>query len=318
MWDWLHRARELAAEGPYVIVTVAETLGSAPRESGAKMLVSDTQQQGTIGGGKLEYKVVEQARRFLEEVGPDYLFQNYALGPLLEQCCGGNVTILLERIEPGAEFLMECRHGFLKTTFENGKLRKSWTNYFSLDPLFFQDAAGDRFDGEAREAKAMLELVSRVPRGLIMFGAGHVGRATAQALASLPFDVTWVDARESEFPAIIPANHSKHVADDYVAFVDEAAAGTLYLIFSHNHQRDYALAAKILARRDAAYCGMIGSKTKRARFENRMLRERVITEVDLLKLSCPIGIEGIVGKEPQVIAASVVAELLQVVSKQND
>jgi len=314
MWDWLHRAREMAAGGPYVIVTVAETAGSAPRETGAKMLISDTRQQGTIGGGKLEYEVTAQARKFLEEEGADYLFQSYALGPLLEQCCGGSVTILLERIEPGAEFLLERRHGFLKTGFKKGSLHKSWTDHFSLDALYFQDSAGDRFEGKASDAGAMLELVSRAPHTLVMFGAGHVGRAVATALAPLPFDVTWVDARESEFPESIPVNHTKHVADDYCAFVDSAPKGALYLIFSHNHQRDYALAAKILERGDAAYCGMIGSKTKRARFENRMLRERLIGEEALQNLTCPIGIAGINGKEPQVIAASLVAQLLQVIN----
>jgi len=313
MWDWLHRAREMAAHGPYVIVTVVEALGSVPRGVGTKMLVSDTMLKGTIGGGNLEFKVIEQARRFLGDIDADYLFQNYALGPLLEQCCGGNVTILLERIEPGAEFLQGRRHGFLKTSFESGALLKEWTDYFSLDPFYFQDAAGDRFDGKAKDASAMLELVSRAPRTLLMFGAGHVGRAVATALAPLPFDVTWVDARESEFPTHIPVNHSKHVSDDYCCFVDEASAGAFYLIFSHNHQRDYELTARVLARGDAAYCGLIGSKTKRARFESRLLKEQNISQEALSNLVCPIGVPGVVGKEPEIIAASVAAQLLQVV-----
>jgi xanthine dehydrogenase accessory factor len=315
VWDWLHRAREMAASGPFVIVTIAEAAGSAPREVGAKMLISDTLQYGTIGGGNLEYKVTDQARKFLVGEGPEYRFQTYALGPLLEQCCGGNVTILLERIEPGAEFLLERRHGFLKTRFLDGALQKDWVDHFSLDPLYFQDAAGNKHDGKAVDATAMLELVARAPHRLYMFGAGHVGRAVALAVASLPFDVTWVDARESEFPAHIPVNHTKHVADDYCAFVDEAPAGALYLIFSHNHQRDYALAAKILARADAAYCGMIGSKTKRARFEAKMLKSGVVDKAAFASLTCPIGVTGISGKEPAVIAASVAAELLQVITR---
>lgn len=314
MWDWLHRAREMAAGGPYVIVTIVETQGSAPREAGTKMLVSDTVLKGTIGGGNLEFKVIGQARKFLEEEGTDFLFQQYALGPLLEQCCGGSVTVLLERIEPGADFLLEPRHGFLKTSFEGDEIRKEWADYFSLDRLFFQDANSDTFDGKAKDAAAMVELVSRDPHQLYMFGAGHVGRAVAAALAPLPFDVTWVDAREGEFPVHIPVNHTKYVTEDYCGFVDEAPQGALYLIFSHSHQRDYDLTARVMARGDAAYCGLIGSATKRARFENRMLKERVITEKELPKLTCPIGMPGVMGKEPEVIAASVVAQLLSVIS----
>jgi xanthine dehydrogenase accessory factor len=314
MWDWLHRAREMAADGPYVIVTVVECAGSVPRGTGTKMLVSDTALKGTIGGGNLEFKVIEQARKFLEDQGDEYRLQSYALGPLLAQCCGGNVTILLERVEPGAEFLLEPRHGFLKTYFEDGSLRKEWVDYFSLDPFYFQDANGDRFDGGAKDAAAMVELVSRDPHTVYMFGAGHVGRAVSRALEPLPFDVVWVDAREDEFPQHIPVNHSKHVSDDYCGFVDEAKQGALYLIFSHNHQRDYELTARVMARGDAAYCGLIGSATKRARFENRLLKDRVVTEEDLPKLICPIGVPSIKGKEPEVIAASVAAQLLSVVS----
>ena len=318
MWDWLHRARELVAEGPYVMVTVVETLGSAPRTAGTKMLVSDTALYGTIGGGKLEHQVAGQARKFLGEEGADYHFQTYALGPLLEQCCGGSVTILLERIQPGAEFLREPRQAFLRTCFQGATTRKGWCEHYARDPVSFQDAAGERFLGKAADAGIMLEQVSRKRAKLIMFGAGHVGRAVATALAPLPFDVTWVDSRANEFPEHPPASHTVHVADDYSAFVTNAPEGALYLVFTHSHQHDFELVAKILARDDAAYCGMIGSKTKRARFENRMLKERLITEADLDKFICPIGVEGISGKEPQVIAASVVAELLQVIGAMID
>lgn len=312
MWDWLHRARELAAEGPYVMVTLAEVKGSAPRGAGTKMLVSDTAQYGTVGGGKLEYILTEQARKFLGEEGAQYRFQNYALGPLLEQCCGGSVTVLLEIIEPGAEFLREKRQAFLKTSFHGDTMHKEWCEYYARAPVSFQDAAGDRFNGEATAAAVMLEQVARKPVKLIMFGAGHVGRAVANALAPLPFDITWVDSRAEEFPDPVPLNHSVHISEDYLPFVEQAPAGTLYLVFTHSHQLDYEVIAKILARGDAAYCGMIGSKTKRARFENRLLNDRVINQDDLPKFICPIGTPGISGKEPAVIAASVAAQLLAV------
>ena len=318
MWDWLHRARELVAEGPYVMVTVVETAGSAPRTAGTKMLVSDTALYGTIGGGKLEHQVSEQARKFLGEEGADYHFQTYALGPLLEQCCGGSVTILLERIQPGAAFLKAPRQAFLRTRFVDGSAQKDWCEHYARDPVSFQDGVGDRFEGKATDAGIMLEQVTRQRTTLFMFGAGHVGRAVANALAPLPFDVTWVDSRADEFPEHIPAGHRAQVTGDYVSFVGAAPAGALYLVFTHSHQQDYELVSKILARGDAVYCGMIGSKTKRARFENRMVKEHLIAEEDLPKLICPIGVEGITGKEPQVIAASVAAQLMQVLSAVTD
>lgn len=312
MWDWLHRARELAANGPYVIVTVAEAAGSAPRGAGTKMLVSDTALFGTIGGGNLEFTVVEQARKFLENDEGDYQFQKYALGPLLEQCCGGSVDILLERIEPGAEFLMEPRRGVLETRFDGISLRKEWVDHDAGNSISFFDCHEKVLKGDVGSAAMMRELVARNFTPLYMFGAGHVGRAVASALAPLPFDVVWVDSRIAEFPETIPVNHQCRTTKDYCAVVDEAKAGAFYLIFTHSHQLDYELAARILARGDAAYCGLIGSKTKRARFENRMLRERVLTEDRLSELTCPIGLPGIPGKEPEVIAASVVAQLLAI------
>lgn len=312
MWDWLHRARELAAGGPYVIVTVAEAAGSAPRGAGTKMLVSDTELFGTIGGGNLEFIVVEQARKFLESGEGDYQFQKYALGPLLEQCCGGSVVILLECIEPGAEFLMEPRHGVLETRFDGSGLVKEWVDHTASSTIGFYDEDTKLLEGDSSSATMMRELVARNFHSLFMFGAGHVGRAVANALAPLPFEVMWVDSRTNEFPETIPVNHDQRVTDDYCAVVDEAKAGTFYLIFTHSHQIDYELTARILARGDAAYCGLIGSQTKRARFENRMLQERVLTEGRLNELTCPIGLPYITGKEPEVIAASVVAQLLAI------
>ena len=95
---WTKAAEQLAAGHACVLVTVATVEGSAPREAGAKMLVWHDGQEGTVGGGKLEYTIVEQARRMLTADAP-WRFQHYPLGPLLGQCCGGRVGILLERLE---------------------------------------------------------------------------------------------------------------------------------------------------------------------------------------------------------------------------
>ena len=142
-----------------------------------------------------------------------------------------------------------------------------------------------------------------------LFGAGHVGRALALALAPLPFAITWCDSREGAFPAHIPANVTplRHDAPD--ALVAEIPAGSFVLVMTHSHPIDLAVTAAALAREDLPYVGLIGSKTKRARFEKRY-RELGITDARIAQLACPIGIAGITDKDPAIIAASTAAQLL--------
>ncbi|PCI63421.1 MAG: xanthine dehydrogenase accessory protein XdhC [Kordiimonadales bacterium] len=311
VWDWVESARKFSEEAAFILVTIVGAKGSVPRETGTKMLVSDCSLEGTIGGGNFEFKIIEQARKFLKQTDTEYVFQSYALGPLLEQCCGGNVTILLERIEAGAAFLTEPRKAFLKTTFTSRGLHKEWHDHYAQRTLFFVDGQEDRFEGEPKNAAAMLEQVSRRPQQLYMFGAGHVGRAVAAALRDLPFRVTWADSRESEFPERIAANIEKRCTEDYLAVAEEAEPDALYLIFTHSHLLDLELVGKILGRDDALYCGLIGSKTKRARFEKKLADNADTATLDTRKLTCPMGVAGITGKEPSVIAVAVVAELMQ-------
>ncbi|NVJ96891.1 MAG: xanthine dehydrogenase accessory protein XdhC [Alphaproteobacteria bacterium] len=244
-----------------VLISILETKGSAPREAGTVMWVDARGIQGTIGGGNLEFQAIEQARKLLADDSLMETTQTYALGPLLEQCCGGSVVLHLHK-KPIAE----------RTAL--------MVDHRRLTPLY-------------------------------MFGAGHVGRAVMAAIHKLPFAVTWFDERAQEFPTFVPRCAQKVAEGSPIALVEKAPPGSLFLIFTHSHQLDYAITAAVLARGDARFCGLIGSKTKRARFENRMLKERVISEADLPNLTCPIGVEGITGKEPEVIAAAVAAQLLQ-------
>jgi xanthine dehydrogenase accessory factor len=142
-----------------------------------------------------------------------------------------------------------------------------------------------------------------------LFGAGHVGRALVLALAPLPFSVTWCDSREGAFPAHIPSNVTSlhHEAPD--ALVGIIPAGSFVLVMTHSHPIDLAVTAAALAREDLPYVGLIGSKTKRARFEKRY-RELGIADARIAALACPIGIAGITDKDPAIIAASTAAQLL--------
>jgi xanthine dehydrogenase accessory factor len=152
---------------------------------------------------------------------------------------------------------------------------------------------------------------------LQLYGAGHVGRAIVALLATLPCRVQWIDERESEFPkasVASPAHHAPHIErlciEPVEAEVAAAPPGAFYLVLTHSHDLDLAITQAILKRGDFGFFGLIGSKTKRARFEHR-LAERGISPELIGRMTCPIGVPGIEGKEPEVLAVAAVAQLLQ-------
>ncbi|HEV7259762.1 MAG TPA: xanthine dehydrogenase accessory protein XdhC [Bosea sp. (in: a-proteobacteria)] len=142
-----------------------------------------------------------------------------------------------------------------------------------------------------------------------IFGAGHTGRALAQALAPLPFATTLIDDRDGVLQGL-PANITSVRMADPVRAVEAAKPGCAFVILSHSHALDYRLAEAALARGDAAYVGMIGSATKRARFEASFLRDGGRPET-LARLTCPIGGCDVDDKRPEVIAALTAAELVR-------
>lgn len=150
---------------------------------------------------------------------------------------------------------------------------------------------------------------------LQLHGAGHVGRAIATALAALDCEVDWFDQRDDEFPATTnlgsswPAHIRRVAVDTVEAEVRSAPPGAFFLVLTHEHALDLRIAEAILRRADFGFFGLIGSKTKRASFTHR-LEARGIDAATIARMTCPIGIGGIEGKAPEVIAASVVAQLL--------
>ncbi|WP_457977354.1 xanthine dehydrogenase accessory protein XdhC [Ectopseudomonas composti] len=144
---------------------------------------------------------------------------------------------------------------------------------------------------------------------IAVFGAGHVGRALVPLLASLPCKVRWIDSRENEFPQHIPAGVQKVVNDEVVDEVENMPPGSYYIVMTHNHQLDLELTAAILKRGDFAYYGLIGSKTKRVKFEHR-LRERGFEEALMARMRCPIGLAEVKGKLPVEIAVSIAGEVI--------
>jgi xanthine dehydrogenase accessory factor len=145
---------------------------------------------------------------------------------------------------------------------------------------------------------------------LQLYGAGHVGRAIVRLLEGISCRVQWIDEREDEFPATPAAAHIERVCVEPVqAEVALAPPGAYYLVLTHSHDLDLAITEAILRRGDFAFFGLIGSKTKRQRFVHRM-QQRGIDPSVLARMTCPIGVPGIAGKEPEVIAVAVVAQLL--------
>ncbi len=258
-------ARWLQAGTSAVLVEVSEARGSVPRGAGTRMLVSAAQALGTIGGGHLELKAIEQARAMLSgDAAPRSV--HYPLGPALGQCCGGAVTLAFAR--------------------------------FDVEALAAWPVAAPMFH-------------------LQLYGAGHVGRAIARALAPLNVSVDWIDERDEEFPATFseggaawPAHIRKVCVDAVEGEVRRAPPGAFYLVLTHQHDLDLRITEAILRRGDFRYLGLIGSKTKKQRFVHRFEALGIAAE-GIARLTCPIGVEGITDKAPEVIAASVVAQLLQ-------
>ncbi|NVZ77469.1 xanthine dehydrogenase accessory protein XdhC, partial [Pseudomonas gingeri] len=155
----------------------------------------------------------------------------------------------------------------------------------------------------------LFEPMGQVQAEIAVFGAGHVGRALVPLLASLPCRVRWIDSREQEFPPQIPSGVRKIISDEPVEEIDRLPAGSYCIVMTHNHPLDLELSAAILKRNDFAYFGLIGSKTKRVKFEHR-LRERGYDNALLQRMRCPMGLAEVKGKLPVEIAISIAGEVI--------
>lgn len=309
--DWpssLHAS--LSAGRDAVLITVARTRGSVPREAGATLVVDALTTAGTVGGGHLEWQAVAHARQLLATGKHPVDLQHYNLGARLGQCCGGSVWLLYETVPASAcetwsahLQALAAGHG-LHRRLAAGDPAARWRivegridNVTALEGgpehwLFSQHLSDERFP-------------------VYLFGAGHVARALVRQLLPLGAALTWVDSREEGFEGADTTGTRSLVTEVPEAEVAAAPPGTCFLVMTHSHALDLRLCEAIYTRRDFAYFGLIGSRTKRAAFEHRLL-ERGLAPSRLVELSCPIGIAGIVGKEPAVIALAVAAELLQI------
>ena len=146
---------------------------------------------------------------------------------------------------------------------------------------------------------------------IAIFGAGHVGAATVDVLSRLNCSIRWIDSRKNIFPASLPENVLAVESADPAREVSGMPPASWFLIMTHSHPLDQEICARVLRREDFAYCGLIGSRSKRRRFERLMKKQGVPASL-LDRLVCPIGVDGVRGKQPVEIAIAVAAEVLQV------
>ncbi|GLQ06148.1 xanthine dehydrogenase accessory protein XdhC [Sneathiella chinensis] len=318
-----------------VLLTVAVVKGSTPREIGARMLITRTGMTGTIGGGSLEYSAIEEARRLLNTPEAAATLLSFPLGPELAQCCGGFVEILAEPLgQENAPWLDRLEQHLddtaplvLATRRErNGNISHQFYSTDQTIPSLTPDFAAclsrvsdtcqaARLDGTGTAGDFTLLRPVRDHRfDLFLFGAGHVGQALVKTLSSFPCLIHWVDERPESFPQALPTNVRKILTADPVAVAEEAPNSAFFLVMTHSHQLDLEISAEILKKGPVRYFGLIGSETKRTKFEKR-LKLRGIPGDALGKMRCPIGIGVLKGKHPAEIAISTAAEILSVLDQ---
>lgn len=341
MRSWLAAIRDsVVKSGAIVRVVVVRADGSTPREAGAAMQVSADGLEGTIGGGTLELECIAAARVMLAkhsrdepEAKPGWVreIRDYPLGPSLGQCCGGVAKVLFELftraelISLDESGLREKEARLVLRPVESGVpsrlLAHRKEGYADL-PLSVLKVSRDMLSG-ARPASAafipgmkgagawFVEPISCELMPLYLYGAGHVGRALVRVLEGLPFAVTWIDTSEDRFPAEVEPCMTHVAARDPAGVAAQAPEGAFHLVMTYSHPLDLAICHAVLKRGHFGFLGLIGSETKRARFIKR-LRELGHGQAAIDRLICPIGITGLPGKAPAIIAVSTAAQLLQV------
>jgi xanthine dehydrogenase accessory factor len=331
-------AKDLSAflDGPATaLVEVASAKGSTPREQGAWMLVSKTAIFGTIGGGQLEYMAIDKARMMLRgeersaegrEKANDLAFsttnarsESEGLKPKAME--GGQAAARQPNLTAGegvpSTAAMTPPGRFAATLPSRG--RETLLS-IPLGPEIGQ-CCGGRVDVSIRQVDdgvkadllAMVEAEeARLPH-VYVFGGGHVGQALASAFSLLPLRTIVVESRADALEGMPTSIETKLTAMPEEC-VRSAPASSAFVVLTHDHALDFLIAAEALGRDDAAYVGMIGSKTKKATFRNWYFKTAGGTEAAFSRLVSPIGGDTVKDKRPPVIAALAAAEIMTVMA----
>ena len=305
MKDWLATlAATLEAGAPVVRVVVARVRGSAPREEGTCMLVTREATLGTIGGGHLEHVGIATARAMLDPEGAAIRTDRFSLGASLGQCCGGIVELAFLRYDAGDRAFLAAALDARATGVQLATRLDAARG--PKQQRLVDASAALALRADARE---LVECLSPGLTPLALFGAGHVGRALVNVLADLPFAITWIDSRDTPFPAAVPEGVVRRAGEDPAS---EAAAWPgegWALVMTHSHDEDYAICEALLRRGGDGWIGLIGSQPKATRFRQRLAR-RGFEAAAIARIASPIGIGGIASKAPAAVAIAVAAQLL--------
>ena len=239
------------------------TEGSVPRDTGTFMLITPKYLFGSIGGGQLEYSVIQKAKKFLNEneiINNEII--NIPLGPSIGQCCGGYAQVKITKYDNGLQSL------------KNEKLKIN-----KLDNLY-------------------------------IFGAGHIGQKLSSKSVDLDFNVHLIDSRNE----YLKIQNKKEITPIFTTYpwmlIKNLPKRSYYIVLTHSHDYDFKIINEILNLNTFQFIGLIGSKTKRKRFINRLVKLGH-NQYLINKIECPIGFKNIISKKPGEIAISIIARLLE-------
>lgn len=335
MTDWIDKALEkLEKQDRIVRISVCHTRGSAPRHTDARLLLDKSDIWGTIGGGNLELQALARAKKLLNSGEPRILFETVRLADAASQSCGGEVTLLYEAFcKADRDWLERLRQsdgnsGDNKVFYRmiplqsdqssrlverSSKLVESAYGRHNNRPgqsMRLLDRAGALLDlPDPGACHTVIEEIRRTPHNLVVFGAGHVGRAVVPIVATLGYPIYWIDERASIFPSPVP-EQVKTVNKAPFECLDLVNDHSHVLVFTHAHELDYQIVSKLLQNGHFASLGMIGSLVKKRRFLKRLETEAGMSKAAIDQLICPIGMPEIGGNKPEHIAISVAADLI--------
>ena len=300
-FDFQKTNEYIKSHGKIARVLILKTFGSAPRDEGTTMLIWDSGQFGTIGGGELEYQVTRLAKKIIIN-NKGSRIKKFSLGPDMGQCCGGAVELLIEILdETKVKFISVDDGFFARPVFKDEKslnvqaLIKSYRNKSVPIKTSFKDGW-------------LFEPVTKEKELIWIYGAGHVGTAIANILSKLNrFSITCIDTSQDRYPDNFPKTVEKLITKNPAQIVQYAPSKAHHLILTYSHALDLEICHQLL-QHNFATAGLIGSKTKWARFKKR-LSELNYTFEQINTIICPIG-EPSFGKSPYEIAIGVASMLL--------
>jgi xanthine dehydrogenase accessory factor len=308
--DWINFAqRWVSNKERAVFIVVTALRGSAPRECGTWMLVSQSRIAGTLGGGELERMAGEAAQAMLSGDGQwQRTPLQCVLGPDLGQCCGGAIELLLEPIDASASPWLCLAAKALSSPVAQAL-------GFAIDRPHLTPYLVTNEHNHTPDANIHLQSLHDPRLQLFLFGAGHVGRAVCGIATELPVCINAIDSR-TEWLARLPTATNVHPQWEKTpeSIINTMPMGAAALVMTFSHDLDYRLCLRLLARGDLAFIGLIGSHSKATSFRRRLKADGV-TETVSEQLVSPIGRDGPPGKEPGVIALAALSEVMSLLHK---